>query len=118
MALTKNQNRLRIKRRIRKVVSGTESRPRLSVFRSNKEIYAQIVDDVKGNTIVSASSRDKDISSAKGTKTEIASLVGKSLAEKALKAGIEAISFDRGGYQYHGRVKSLAEGAREGGLKF
>lgn len=118
MALTKNQNRLRIKRRIRKVVSGTESRPRLSVFRSNKEIYAQIVDDVKGNTIVSASSRDKDISSAKGTKTEIAGLVGKSLAEKALKAGIEAIAFDRGGYQYHGRVKSLAEGAREGGLKF
>jgi large subunit ribosomal protein L18 len=118
MALTKNQNRLRIKKRIRKVVSGTESRPRLSVFRSNKEIYAQIVDDVKGNTIVSASSRDKDISSAKGTKTEIAGLVGKSLAEKALKAGIEAISFDRGGYQYHGRVKSLAEGAREGGLKF
>lgn len=118
MALTKNQNRLRIKRRIRKVVSGTESRPRLSVFRSNKEIYAQIVDDVKGNTIVSASSRDKDISSAKGTKTDIAGLVGKSLAEKALKAGIEAIAFDRGGYQYHGRVKSLAEGAREGGLKF
>ena len=118
MALTKNQNRLRIKRRIRKVVSGTESRPRLSVFRSNKEIYAQIVDDVKGNTIVSASSRDKDISSAKGTKTEIAGLVGKSLAEKALKAGVEAIAFDRGGYQYHGRVKSLADGAREGGLKF
>jgi len=118
MALTKNQNRLRIKRRIRKVVSGTESRPRLSVFRSNKEIYAQIVDDVKGNTIVSASSRDKDISSAKGTKTDIAGLVGKSLAEKALKAGIESIAFDRGGYQYHGRVKSLAEGAREGGLKF
>lgn len=118
MALTKNQNRLRIKRRIRKVVSGTESRPRLSVFRSNKEIYAQIVDDVKGNTIVSASSRDKDISSAKGTKTDIAGLVGKSIAEKALKAGIESIAFDRGGYQYHGRVKSLAEGAREGGLKF
>ena len=118
MALTKNQNRLRIKRRIRKVVSGTESRPRLSVFRSNKEIYAQIVDDVNGNTIVAASSRDKDISSAKGTKTEIAGLVGKALAEKALKAGVEAIAFDRGGYQYHGRVKSLAEGAREGGLKF
>ena len=118
MALTKNQNRFRIKRRIRKVISGTESRPRLSVFRSNKEIYAQIIDDVTGNTIVSASSRDKDLSSAKGTKTEIAALVGKSLAEKALKAGIEAIAFDRGGYQYHGRVKSLADGAREGGLKF
>ena len=118
MALTKNQNRLRIKRRIRKVVSGTESRPRLSVFRSNKEIYAQIVDDVNGKTIIASSSRDKDISSAKGTKTEIAALVGKSLAEKATKAGIETIAFDRGGYQYHGRVKSLAEGAREGGLKF
>ncbi|MGM5470556.1 50S ribosomal protein L18 [Flavobacteriaceae bacterium LMO-SS05] len=118
MALTKYKNRLRIKSRIRKVVSGTESRPRLAVFRSNKEIYAQIVDDVSGKTIIAASSRDKDLSTAKGTKTEIAALVGKSLAEKALKAGVEAIAFDRGGYQYHGRVKSLAEGAREGGLKF
>jgi large subunit ribosomal protein L18 len=118
MALTKNQKRLRIKSRIRKVVSGTEARPRLAVFRSNKEIYAQIVDDVSGKTIIAASSRDKDLSTAKGTKTEIAALVGKSLAEKALKAGVEAIAFDRGGYQYHGRVKSLAEGAREGGLKF
>ncbi|WP_262733172.1 50S ribosomal protein L18 [Gaetbulibacter sp. NE] len=118
MALTKNQKRLRIKSRIRKVVSGTESRPRLAVFRSNKEIYAQVVDDVTGKTIIAASSRDKDISSAKGTKTEIAALVGKAVAEKALKAGVETISFDRGGYQYHGRVKSLAEGAREGGLKF
>ncbi len=118
MALTKNQKRLRIKSRIRKVVSGTEARPRLAVFRSNKEIYAQIVDDVTGKTIIAASSRDKDISSAKGTKSEIATLVGKSIAEKALKAGVETISFDRGGYQYHGRVQSLAEGAREGGLKF
>ena len=118
MALTKNQKRLRIKSRIRKVVSGTESRPRLAVYRSNKEIYAQLVDDVTGKTLVAASSRDKDISSAKGTKTEIATLVGKSVAEKALKAGVETISFDRGGYQYHGRVKSLAEGAREAGLKF
>ena len=118
MALTKNQKRLRIKSRIRKVVSGTEARPRLAVFRSNKEIYAQVVDDVTGNTISAASSRDKDISSAKGTKSEIATLVGKSVAAKALKAGVETIAFDRGGYQYHGRVKSLAEGAREGGLKF
>ncbi|MEZ4803869.1 MAG: 50S ribosomal protein L18 [Gelidibacter sp.] len=118
MALTKNQKRLKIKSRIRKVVSGTEARPRLAVFRSNKEIYAQIVDDVTGKTISAASSRDKDISSAKGTKSEIATLVGKSIAEKALKAGVETIAFDRGGYQYHGRVKSLAEGAREGGLKF
>ena len=108
----------RIKSRIRKIVSGTEARPRLSVFRSNKEIYAQIVDDVTGKTLVAASSRDKDISSSKGNKVEIAALVGKSIAEKALKAGVETISFDRGGYLYHGRVKSLAEGAREGGLKF
>ncbi len=118
MALTKTQKRQRIKNRIRKVVSGTEARPRLAVFRSNKEIYAQIVDDVSGKTLAAASSRDKDIASAKGTKTEIAALVGKAVAERATKAGIETISFDRGGYQYHGRVKSLAEGAREGGLKF
>ena len=118
MALTKSQRRSRIKSRIRKIVSGTEARPRLSVFRSNKEIYAQIVDDVTGKTIVASSSRDKDISSSKGNKVEVAALVGKSIAEKALKAGVETISFDRGGYLYHGRVKSLAEGAREGGLKF
>ena len=118
MKLTKNQRRTRIKNRIRKIVSGTEAQPRLSVFRSNKEIYAQIVNDVTGVTLASASSRDKDISSAKGTKTEIAALVGKAIAEKALKAGVDTISFDRGGYLYHGRVKSLAEGAREAGLKF
>ncbi|MDH7914511.1 50S ribosomal protein L18 [Winogradskyella sp. SYSU M77433] len=118
MALTKNERRLRIKSRIRKVVSGTEARPRLTVFRSNKEIYAQVVNDVTGETIAAASSRDKDIASSKGNKTEIAALVGKSVAEKAMKAGIETISFDRGGYLYHGRVKSLAEGAREAGLKF
>ena len=118
MALTKTERRQRIKNRIRKIISGTGSQPRLSVFRSNKEIYAQIVDDVTGNTISAASSRDKDISSAKGTKTELAVLVGKSVAERALKAGIKTISFDRGGYLYHGRVKSLAEGAREAGLKF
>ena len=118
MALSKNDRRQRIKNRIRKIVSGTESKPRLSVFRSNKEIYAQIVDDVTGKTISAASSRDKDVNSAKVTKTEVAALVGKSVAEKALKAGVDTISFDRGGYLYHGRVKSLAEGAREAGLKF
>lgn len=118
MALTKIQRRIRIKNRIRKVVSGTEARPRLAVFRSNKEIYAQLVDDVTGKTITAASSRDKDIAAVKGTKTEKAALVGKAIAEKALKAGVETISFDRGGYLYHGRVKSLAEGAREAGLKF
>jgi len=118
MALTKTQRRTRIKSRIRKIVSGTEARPRLSVFRSNKEIYAQIVDDVTGKTLAAASSRDKDINSAKGTKIEKSALVGKSIGEKALKAGVETIAFDRGGYLYHGRVKSLAEGAREAGLKF
>ncbi|AXT19226.1 50S ribosomal protein L18 [Flavobacteriaceae bacterium AU392] len=118
MALSKNDRRQRIKNRIRKIVAGTESQPRLSVFRSNKEIYAQIVDDVTGKTISAASSRDKDISSTKGTKSEVAALVGKSVAEKALKAGVEKIAFDRGGYLYHGRVKSLADGAREAGLKF
>ncbi len=118
MALTKTQRRQRIKNRIRKIVSGTETQPRLSVFRSNKEIYAQIVDDVTGKTISAASSRDKDISSIKGTKVDIAALVGKSIGEKAVKAGVEKIAFDRGGYLYHGRVKSLADAAREAGLKF
>ena len=118
MALTKNERRIRIKSRIRKVVSGTETRPRLAVFSSNKEIYAQIVDDVTGKTIAAASSRDKDIVKSKGNKTELAALVGKSVGDKAKKAGVETISFDRGGYLYHGRVKSLAEGAREAGLKF
>ncbi|MFD0860766.1 50S ribosomal protein L18 [Sungkyunkwania multivorans] len=117
MALSKTERRQRIRNRIRKVVSGTAQRPRLSVFRSNKEIYAQLVDDVAGVTIAAASSRDKDIA-AKGTKSEIAAAVGKAIAEKALKAGIDTISFDRGGYLYHGRVKSLAESAREAGLKF
>ena len=118
MALTKKDRRQRIKYRVRKRVSGNATTPRMSVFRSNKEIYAQIVDDVTGNTISAASSRDKDISSAKGNKTELAALVGKSVGEKAIKAGVETISFDRGGYLYHGRVKSLADGAREAGLKF
>ncbi|MFN4761581.1 50S ribosomal protein L18 [Gillisia sp. Q332] len=118
MAFSKQDRRQKIRKRIRKDISGTQSRPRLVVFRSNKEIYAQIVDDVEGKTLAAASSRDKDVTSAEGNKIEKATLVGKSLAEKALKAGIETISFDRGGYLYHGRVKSLADGAREGGLKF
>jgi len=118
MGLTKNERRQRIKNRIRKTVSGTSAQPRLAVFRSNKEIYAQLVNDVTGETIAAASSRDKDLSATKGTKTEVATLVGKSLGEKALKAGVSNITFDRGGYLYHGRVKSLAEGAREAGLKF
>lgn len=118
MGLTKNERRQRIKNRIRKTVTGTNAQPRLAVFRSNKEIYAQLVNDVTGETIAAASSRDKDLSTAKGTKTEVAILVGKSIGEKALKAGVSNITFDRGGYLYHGRVKSLAEGAREAGLKF
>ncbi len=118
MALSKYERRARLRRRIRKTVEGTESRPRLAVFRSNKEIYAQIIDDVNGNTIIAASSRDKDIDASKVNKSEAAKMVGKLIAEKAVKAGVETIAFDRGGYLYHGRVKSLAEGAREGGLKF
>lgn len=117
MGLSKSERKLRIRRRIRKVSFGTEARPRLSVFRSNKEIYVQVIDDNAGKTLVSASSRDKAID-AKGTKTEIANAVGKAIAEKAKKAGVETVSFDRGGNLYHGRVKALAEGAREGGLKF
>ena len=116
MALTKLERRHRIKNRIRKVVSGTASNPRLSVFRSNKEITAQLIDDVAGVTLVAASSRAKKV--AKGTKIEIASAVGKALAEKAQKSGIESCSFDRNGYLYHGRIKALADGAREAGLKF
>jgi large subunit ribosomal protein L18 len=118
MGLSKSEKRNKIRRRIRKVSFGTPERPRLSVFRSNKEIYAQIIDDTTGKTLAAASSRDKDLSEAKGTKSEIASEVGKVLAKKAQSAGVEAVAFDRGGYQYHGRVKSLADGAREGGLKF
>jgi len=117
MALTKLERRLRIKKRIRKNVSGTTARPRLSVFRSNKEITAQLIDDVNAVTIVAVSSRSKDIKS-EGNKTDIAKAVGKLLADKASKAGIETCSFDRNGFLYHGRIKSLAEGAREGGLKF
>ena len=118
MGLTKSERRNRIRRRIRKTSFGTPQRPRLSVFRSNKDIYAQVIDDTTGTTLAAASSRDKELAKAKGTKTEIASQVGKTLAEKAVKAGVETVAFDRGGYLYHGRVKSLAEGAREGGLKF
>ncbi len=118
MALSKSERRDRIRFRIRKVVSGTAQRPRLAIFRSNKEIYAQLIDDVTGTTITAASSRDKDIDASKLNKTEAAKLVGKALAEKAQKAGVDTVSFDRGGYLYHGRVKSLADGAREGRLKF
>lgn len=116
MSLTKSERRQRIKFRIRKTISGSAAKPRLSVFRSNKEIYVQLIDDVNGVTILAASSREKEI--GKGTNVEIAAAVGKLVAEKALKAGIDTITFDRGGYLYHGRIKSLAEGARAAGLKF
>ena len=116
MSLTKSDRRQRIRFRIRKIVSGTAAKPRLSVFRSNKEIYAQLIDDVNGVTLLAASSREKEI--GKGTNIEVATAVGKLVAEKALKAGIETVTFDRGGYLYHGRIKSLAEGARAAGLKF
>ena len=118
MGLSKTERRQRIKRRVRKISFGTATRPRLSVFRSNKEIYAQIIDDKIGATLVTASSRGKEQSSIKGTKTEVAKQVGKAIAEKAKKIGVETVAFDRGGCLYHGRVKSLAEGAREAGLKF
>ena len=118
MALSKTDRRERLRFRIRKTVSGTTARPRLAVFRSNKEIYAQIIDDVNGVTITAASTRDKEIDASKSNKIDAAKLVGKAIAEKAIKAGVESITFDRGGYLYHGRIKSLAEGAREGGLKF
>ena len=110
--------RNKIKKRIRKIVFGTKDKPRLTVFRSNKEIYAQIIDDVSANTIVAASSTDKDLKLKTTNKTEISKIVGDSIGKKALKAGIKKISFDRNGYLYHGRVKSLAEGAREAGLNF
>ncbi len=118
MALTKQERRFRIKRRIRKIVAGTAERPRLNVFRSNKQIYAQIVNDQDGVTLLAASSKDKAIAAESGTKSEMAAKVGKVLAEKAVAAGITEVVFDRNGYLYHGRVKQLADAAREGGLKF
>ncbi|MGG7035270.1 MAG: 50S ribosomal protein L18 [Flavobacterium sp.] len=116
MSLTKSDRRQRIRFRIRKSISGIAAKPRLSVFRSNKEIYAQLIDDVNGVTLLSASSREKEV--GKGTNVEVAAAVGKLVAEKALKAGIDTVTFDRGGYLYHGRIQSLAEGARAAGLKF
>ena len=111
--------RNKIKKRIRKVVFGTKDKPRLTVFRSNKEIYAQLIDDQSGKTVLAASSRDKEIIEEKlSNKVNIASSVGKRIGALAKKSGISQVKFDRGGYLYHGRVKALAEGAREGGLKF
>ncbi len=114
MIKTRASRRAKIKSRIRRKVLGTAEVPRLCVYRSNKAIYVQIIDDSKGATLLSISSQGID----KGTKSEIAKQVGKALAEKAVANGIESVKFDRNGYLYHGRVKNLAEGAREGGLKF
>jgi large subunit ribosomal protein L18 len=117
MALSKLEKRIRIKRRVRGKISGSSELPRLSVYKSNKEIYAQLIDDKNGTTLASASSREKGVD-ANGTKTEVSAAVGKAIAAKAIAAGIETIVFDRNGFVYHGRVKALADGAREGGLKF
>ena len=119
MALTKQERRFRIRKRIRKTIQGTSEFPRLSVFRSNKQIYVQLIDDDSGATLVSASSRNKEVAEKKNvSKSEQAKLVGKLIADKCIAKGINNVVFDRGGYLYHGRVKELAEGAREGGLKF
>lgn len=118
MAVSKQDRRTKIKLKLRKTIKGTTQAPRLSVYRSNSEIYAQLVDDKGGKTLLAVGSVDKSISSAKVTKIEKAKLVGKLIAEKAVASGISAVVFDRNGFLYHGRVKSLAEGAREGGLKF
>ncbi|MCC6253246.1 MAG: 50S ribosomal protein L18 [Bacteroidia bacterium] len=118
MALTKEARRIRIKQRIRKIVKGDSQKPRLSVFRSNKQIYAQLIDDANGVTLFSASSKIKEIAEQKVNKIEQARLVGKLIAEKANNAGLKGVRFDRNGYLYHGRVKSLADAAREAGLEF
>ena len=115
MATTKLRRRLRIKKGIRRKISGTPEKPRVSIFRSNRAIYAQVIDDINGRTLISASSKDlgKD-----NLNIDVSKEVGKALAEKAKSSGIEHVVFDRSGYPYHGRVKAFAEGAREGGLKF
>lgn len=115
---TKVNRRQKIRYRIRRKIAGIPQKPRLSVFRSNSDIYVQLIDDTNGVTLAAASSRDKDIKAQKGTKSEKSKLVGAALATKAKALGIETCTFDRGGYLYHGRVKSVADGAREAGLQF
>jgi large subunit ribosomal protein L18 len=115
----KTQRRQNIRHRIsRRIGEGTAQTPRLSVFRSNSDIYVQLIDDNKGQTLAAASSKDKDIAVQKGTKTEKSKLVGAAIARKATELGLKKVRFDRGGYLYHGRVKAIADGAREGGLQF
>ncbi|MBE2220327.1 MAG: 50S ribosomal protein L18 [Anaerolineae bacterium] len=120
MSIKSRKARERRRRRVRMKLSGTPERPRLNVFRSLEHIYAQVIDDVEGRTLASASSLDKDLRSEMSDKTkkEQAELVGKTVAERAKAAGVETVVFDRGGFLYHGRIKALADGAREGGLKF
>jgi large subunit ribosomal protein L18 len=118
MAFDKQKRRLKIKKSIRKKMFGTPDMPRMSVYRSNKHISVQIIDDINGQTLVAASSTDKELAEAKGNKSEIATVVGERIAKVAVEKGIEKIVFDRNGFLYHGRVKALAEGARKGGLKF
>lgn len=114
----KTQRRQNIRFGIRAKISGTAQKPRLSVFRSNSDIYAQLIDDSKGQTLASSSSKDKDILAQKVNKTEKGKLVGAAIARKANELGLKDVIFDRGGYLYHGRVKAVADGAREGGLQF
>ena len=120
MALNRIERRRRIHYRIRKHVSGTAERPRMVVFRSNKQIYVQVIDDEQGKTLVAAASNDKALAAQCKGKSgiESAAIVGKAIAERAKDKGISAVAFDRGGYLFHGRVKSLADAAREGGLEF
>lgn len=115
---SKTARRQNIRFGIRKKINGTATKPRLSVFRSNTEIYAQLIDDVSGQTLAAASSKEKSIAAQKGTKSEKSKLVGSAIAAKASDLGLTEVVFDRGGYLYHGRVKAVADGAREGGLKF
>jgi large subunit ribosomal protein L18 len=116
--ITKVNARQKIRYRIRKKISGSATKPRLSVFRSNKDIYVQLIDDTNGTTIASASSRQKDIAAQRGNKVEMSKLVGEAIAKKSQELGIKDVVFDRSGYLYHGRIKAVAEGAREGGLQF
>ncbi len=119
MAFSKREKRIKIKKRVRKNISGTPQKPRMSVFRSNKHVSVQVIDDVAGKTLVSASSLNKEVAEKNNiNKTEKAALVGKLIAEKAVKAGIKQVVFDRNGFIYHGRIKALAEASRKEGLKF
>ena len=117
MVVTKESRRLKIRKKIRSKISGTAERPRMSIYRSNCDIYVQLIDDLAGTTILAASTRDKDFTRT-GNKSEQGKAVGTAIAKKAIEKGISIVVFDRGGYLYHGRIKALADGAREGGLKF